>query len=225
MNKLITFISTSRFIHNMASFFVKIIPLFVLHNFSKYFSIKKILYSVNIDNIEGDYCEFGCFTGASLNHALNTYNAYMKNKKMTFYGFDSFEGFPIEVHEEFKSEFFIPDFEMVKKLEYKFNNCKIIKGFFDKSLTDEELAKSINKISFAFIDCDLGYSAKSVFEFIKPRLSNGAFIMIDDFYNIDKTNNSIFKTMKGYFSFDKDVFIHSYFGNGGVTFKYFKNNK
>lgn len=223
MNKLISFIARSRFIHNLASFFVKIIPLFILHNFSKYFSIKKILYCINIDEIEGDYCEFGCFTGASLNHALNTYRSYMKNKQMTFYGFDSFEGFPIEVHNEFKSEFFKPDYEMVKKLEVKFNNCKIVKGFFDKSLKNVEISQSIQKISFAFIDCDLGYSAKSVFEFIKPRLSNGAFIMIDDFYNLDKTKNSIFKTMKSYFTLNKDVFVHSYFGNGGVTLKYFRD--
>jgi len=36
---------------------------------------------------------------------------------MNFYGFDSFEGFPIEIHNEFKSENFKPDYEMVKKLE------------------------------------------------------------------------------------------------------------
>ena len=53
MNKLISFIAKSRFIHNLSSFLVTRIPLlFILHNFSKYFSVRKILYAVNIDNIE-----------------------------------------------------------------------------------------------------------------------------------------------------------------------------
>ena len=222
MNKFISFIARSRFIHNVSSFFVNKIPLFILHNFAKYFCIRKILWSINIDGIDGDYCEFGCFTGASLNHALNTYKIYMKNRKMNFYGFDSFEGFPIEAHNLFKSENFKTDYEMVKKLEKKFSNCTIVKGFFDKTLKDEKILKSINKISFAFVDCDLAYSAKSVFEFIKPRLSYGAYIMIDDYFNIDKNGNGIFQSINEFFEVDKDIFIHSYLGNAGIVFRYFK---
>ena len=96
--------------------------------------LKKILYSVNIDNIKGDYCEFGCFTGAALNHALRLHEKYMPNRDMIFYGFDSFCGFPTEVHQEFSSAVFKSDFEFVKKLEKKFNRCKIVKGFFENSL-------------------------------------------------------------------------------------------
>ena len=33
---------------------------------------------------------------------------------------------------------------MVKKLEKKFSNCTIVKGFFDKTLKDEKISKSIN---------------------------------------------------------------------------------
>ena len=62
----------------------------------------------------------------------------MAHKEMTFYGFDSFEGFPVEVHEEFKSENFKADYYFVKKLEKKFNNCKIIKGYFKDSLNLEK---------------------------------------------------------------------------------------
>ena len=222
MNKFISFIAKSRFIHNLSSFIVTRIPLFILHNFSKYFNVRKILYSINIDDIQGEYCEFGCFTGACLNHALNTHRVYMKNRKMMFYGFDSFEGFPVEVHKEFKSENFRNDYEMVKKLESKFSNCKVIKGFFESSLKDKEVLSSINKISLAFIDCDLAISSKSVFEFIKPRMSNGSYIMIDDYYNIDKNGESIFGTIKDFFEVDKNIFVHSYFGNNEIVFKYFK---
>ena len=83
MNKLISFIAKSRFIHNLSSFLVTRIPLFILHNFSKYFSVRKILYAVNIDNIE-DYCEF-MFYCVRLNHALNTHKFYMKSKKRSLF--------------------------------------------------------------------------------------------------------------------------------------------
>ena len=55
---------------------------------------------------------------------------------------------------------------MVKKLEEKFSNCKIIKGFFEETLKDEKIKNDIKRISFAFIDCDLVFS-KKCFEFIK----------------------------------------------------------
>ena len=56
---------------------------------------------------------------------------------------------------------------------------KIIKGFFDEELQKEPL-RDIKKVSFAFVDCDIYESASQVFEFLKPRMENGGFIMIDD---------------------------------------------
>ena len=174
MNKVIVFIANNRFLHNLISFIINLVPQFIHHNISKYFSIKKIIYSINIDQVQGDYCEFGCFTGASLNHALNSYKKYMSHKKMTFYGFDSFEGFPVEVHEEFKSENFKADYNFVKKLEKKFDNCKIVKGYFKDTLKNDDIKKNINKISVTL---------------------------------------------------NKDIYLHSHFGNGGVIFRYLNNSK
>jgi hypothetical protein len=217
------FIAHSRIIHNAVSFFVNLFPILFTHNFSKYFILKKILYAVNIDNIEGDYCEFGCFTGASLNHALRAHKKFMPNRSMIFYGFDSFEGFPIEAHQEFSSKVFKSNFKFVKKLEKKFNNCKIIKGFFENTLNEEKINDSIKHISVAFLDCDLGISSEPVFNFIKNRLSNGAFIIIDDFFNIDSNQDSILKRFNKHFILNKNVFIHNYFGNAGIVFKYIKS--
>ena len=108
---------------------------------------------------------------------------------------------------------------------YGGNNCRIIKGYFNDSLKRDDIKKNINKISVAFIDCDIGFSAIDVFEFIKPRLSYGAFIMIDDYSNIDKTKNSILTTMHKYFTLNKDIYLHSHFGNSGVIFRYLNNSK
>ena len=211
---MFNFIANSRLIHNIVSYFVNYVPILFTHNFSKYQSVKKILYAVKIDKIEGDYCEFGCFTGACLNHALNFHKLNMPEKKMNFYGFDSFEGFPVEIHSEFTSKQFIPNFNLVKKLEKKFKNCIIIKGFFSDTLRDEEVKKKIKNISVAFIDCDLGISAEPVFEFIKPILQNGSYIIIDE---------SILKRVNKHFKINQDIFIHNYFGNAGMVFKFIKN--
>jgi len=74
----------------------------------------------------------------------------------------------------------------------------------------------------AFLDCDIGISSEQVFNFIKKKLSYGAFIIIDDFFNCDINQDSIFKRFYRHFILNKNVFIHSYFGNAGVVFKYVK---
>ena len=48
-----------------------------------------------MDETEGDYCEFGCFTGASLSHSLRITSNKEFFLKKTFYGLiQSLEGFP-----------------------------------------------------------------------------------------------------------------------------------
>ena len=179
---------------------------------------------ITMDRIDGDYCEFGCFTGASLNHVLNLTNKDNFLKKKIIYGFDSFKGFPKEIHSEFKSETFTADYEKTKKLEKKSNGrCKIIKGFFNESLNEQNTKDAIKKISLAFVDCDLAISSEPVFKFIKNRLENGAFIILDDYFNIDEEGNSIRKEFLKNFEVNKDVYQFSTYGIGGVVYQYIKD--
>ena len=208
-------------LHSLASILINIIPFFILHNFAKYYALRKSLQIIKIDKIEGDYCEFGCFTGSSLNHVLRLTSKEAFLKKKIIYGFDSFKGFPKEIHSEFKSEFFTADYKKVLKLEKKSEGrCKIKKGFFSDVLISEDLKKEIKNISLAFIDCDLAISSKPVFEFIKDKMTNGSFIVIDDYYNIDYEGNSIRKEFKKHFDIDKNVYKLSTFGLGGVVYQY-----
>tara|TARA_A100001015_G_scaffold312615_1_gene418140 strand:+ start:651 stop:1343 length:693 start_codon:yes stop_codon:yes gene_type:complete len=220
----INFIANSKFLQYLASKFVLIIPGVLTHNLSKYFLIKNVIQTLSMDQIKGDYAEFGCFTGSCLRHSARCFKKYFNNIEIKIYGFDSFEGFPEEVHKTFKSKDFKVSYEKVKELENSGQNIKIVKGFFDKSLEDENLKKDLKEISFAFIDCDLATSSKSVFNFIANRLSNGAFIMIDDYFNIDINNNSIQNEFLKYFEINKNVFIYKYFGLSGVCFRYKKIN-
>ena len=220
---MLKIISKLTFLHKIASIFVNLIPFFILHNLSKYYELRKSFELIKMDKIEGDYCEFGCFTGASLRHAISITknNNFLIKKKL--YGFDSFEGFPEEVHSEFKSEKFSADYESVKKLEIETNGrCKIIKGFFSDTLKSENINNDIKKISFAFIDCDLAISSTTVFDFIKDKLVNGSVIMIDDFFNIDENGKSIKEEFIKRFELNKNVFLFSTYGLGGVVYKYYK---
>lgn len=219
MNKLINYIAHSNFLHALASKLVlNFPPFFLSHNLGKYMLIKKIVYTLSIDNIKGDYIEYGCFTGSSIKHVARSYKKYFKDFNPTLYGLDSFEGFPENVHKEFKNENFITNYNFVKKIEQKFSNVVIKKGFFDNSLP--ELDSAIDKISFGFIDCDLAVSATPCIEHLLKKIVPGGFIMIDDFFNIDITGSSICKIFFKNFELGKNVFIYQYFGLGGVCFRY-----
>jgi len=219
MSKLTNYIAHSNFLQNLASNFVlNFPPFFLSHNLSKYILIKKIVYTLSIDNIKGDYIEYGCFTGSSIKHAARSYKKYFKDFFPTLYGLDSFEGFPESIHKEFKNENFITNYNFVKKIEKKFSNVVIKKGFFD--LTIPEIDNGIEKIAFGFIDCDLAVSAAPCIEHLLKKIVPGGFIMIDDFFNMDMTGSSICKIFFKNFELGKNIFIYKYFGVGGVCFRY-----
>ena len=216
------FVANSRFLQSIVSKFILTIPIYIPHNISKYKILNKIIYNIYIDNIEGEYTEFGCFTGSCLVHSHRCFEKYFKNNMPIIYGFDSFEGFPEEIHKEFKSEKFVNNYENVKLLEKKYNGINIVKGFFSDSLNKTEIKDKIKNISLAFIDCDLAVSSHDVFKFIKPRLNDGAFIMIDDYFNLDTNKNSIQQEFVKHFEINKNVFKFKEFGIGGIVFRYRK---
>ena len=73
------------------------------------------------------------------------------------------------------------------------------------------------------MDCDLAISSEPVFKFIKNRLENGAFIILDDYFNIDEEGGSIRKEFLKSFEINKDVFQFSTYGVGGVVYQYIKD--
>lgn len=218
------FIKNNSIIHNFASFISCFIPIFIVHNFEKYKIIRFTIENAYMDDIEGEYLEFGSLTGSSLNHAINCYKKTYINIKPKIFAFDSFEGFPEENHKIFRSNEFKGNYSKVKKIALKYDDCKVIKGFFDKTLKDETLKNEIKKISITFIDCDLAISSKDIFEFIKPRLSFGSFIIIDDFYNVDFKKNSIRHEFYKFFQ-NTDFEITNFFGLNGVVIRFFGNLK
>jgi len=185
---------------------------------SKYYVINNIWNNIKLDSIEGDYIEFGIFKGKSLFHSFSTAKKNKIIHNRIFWGLDSFEGFPAENHSFYTSKNFDVSYEKVIKQFSKYENIKIKKGYFSQSLNNKNISE-INKIAFAFVDCDIYESSLDVFDFLKKRMTNGGFIMIDDYTSIDNNGNTISKSFLSNFEINKNVYVFGYYSNG-VIYRY-----
>lgn len=167
-----------------------------------------------MDDIAGDYLEFGILKGKSLLHSYRCYKKLGLSER-NFYGLDSFQGFPTENHNFFTNKNFTSNSYNVKKTFKKIKNIQIIEGFFEDTIKQKNI-QDIEQISFTFIDCDIYESALSIFPFLKNRMKPGSFIMIDDFSSIDKNGNTIFKAFSNNFEVGKDCILYETYSNGQI---------
>ena len=74
---------------------ISTIPPAIEHNIGKTMAIKKAFYFAFLEQIEGDYLEFGTFEGTSLIAAFENDRRFRSPETpgRSFWGFDSFEGF------------------------------------------------------------------------------------------------------------------------------------
>ena len=102
-------------------------------------------YLSSIEEIKGDYFEFGVFNGSSFSHAVRCAKNSEKYdpdfKKMIFFGFDSFAGFGevdnFDKHKFYTDINFKTDYEKVLNRIRKIipnDRFRLIKGFFKDSL-------------------------------------------------------------------------------------------
>jgi len=144
------------------------------------------------NRIHGDYYEFGCHRCRTFRMALTEARKHNLSK-MQFWAFDSFEGLPeptsdtsIEIWKRRMLTTTESDFiSIVKNHGIYADNVKIVKGFYDESLSQElikELSDSGRRAALINIDCDLYESAVPVFKFIDPLIQEGTVIYIDDLF-------------------------------------------
>jgi hypothetical protein len=133
----------------------------------------------------GLYCEFGVYTGNSINHI-----ASLTHK--TVFGFDSFEGLPERWRDRFEKGAF-----RLNKLPQTRTNVILIKGMFHETLPDFLMAHRDN-IAFLHIDCDLYSSAKTIFNLIGNKIVPDTIIVFDDYFNYPGWKNGEFKAFSEY---------------------------
>ncbi|MBU3578656.1 hypothetical protein ICN17_01390 [Polynucleobacter sp. 73C-SIWE] len=166
----------------------------VIHNLEKYHVLKKVHYLSAIENVEGDYLEFGVFTGSSFSHSIRCCQKMQKlNPKVLntkFYGFDSFSGFgeisEEDVHPFYTDENFSTSLKAVeKRVSRAARNIQyqLVPGFFSDSLRGGPVSFGIQKARIIFIDSDTYSSANEALIFCSSIIQEGAFMILDDFYS------------------------------------------
>ncbi len=143
-----------------------------------------------INQVEGDYFEFGLWKGKTFlyAHRMRRFNGFTD---MKLRGFDSFEGLP--AHEDTADNIWKEgqftcgedDFrKIMQKNGVRKDSYELVKGFYSESLTPKLVdgLKGV-KAAIIYIDCDLYESTRDVLKFVEKFLVNGTIVCFDDFYN------------------------------------------
>jgi len=139
-------------------------------------------------DIPGDVAECGVYQGASL--IPMAIWATQHNIPKTFFGYDSFEGFPDSIAED--QNMGGADIEgkrpggmnetslelVASKLKlFHLGNVRLRKGLFSDTLNQD----SWLRFSLAHLDCDIYDSYTECLNFFYPRMSVGAVILLDEY--------------------------------------------
>ena len=225
------FLSKLEFLQDWASALFAGLNPAIVHNLEKYHTLKKVHFLSALEDVEGDYLEFGVFTGSSFCHSIRCCKSLAKlNPKILntkFYGFDSFAGFGT-LEEEDKHPFYTDEnFETslpavnrrAKRVagEIKF---QLIPGFFNDSLRAGAFQLGIEKSRIIFIDSDTYSSASEALTFCIPTLQEGSFIILDDFYSYRGSEQKGVKRAFSEFIAKSNIKVRHVFtyGLGGVVY-------
>jgi Methyltransferase domain len=99
------------------------------------------------------------------------------------YACDSFDGLPTNYENLSAGTFATP----VPKL----NGVRIVKGFFEDSLTPA-LAAEVGQVSLAHLDADLHASTACALEWLTPLLHAGSLLLFDEFFGEDPAEERAF---------------------------------
>jgi hypothetical protein len=125
----------------------------------------------NIQNPKGHYMEFGVFEGKSINYLASL------NKKVTFHGFDSFEGLPEQWfmgHKVIEKGHFA-----VSELPQVVPNVVLHEGWFEDTIPTWKKDHT-GHISFINIDCDLYKSTQTILSLLNDQIVSGTLLRFDD---------------------------------------------
>lgn len=179
----------SNFIQNFVVNLMTSIHPSIMHNLGKIEIIKKAIWNCELESIEGGYFEFGIYEGTSLYTALKTHMKISSKFNRSFYGFDSFDdGFKYfdnkDKHPFFKEGDFVSSYKKVQKRFARYNNVRLIKGYFEETIS-EGRGQGIygsDKCAIIFIDCDLMNPALVSLRYVKSILQKGSIIILDDYF-------------------------------------------
>jgi hypothetical protein len=138
--------------------------------------------------IQGHIVEFGVATGHSTRiirlAASECEKQVPSNARKRIYACDSFEGLP-EKFENLEIGAFATEPPHIP-------GVKIVKGYFDDSLT-EELAAKIRVVALASLDADLYSSTLCALNWLTPLLCTGSLLLFDEFLGEKESEKRAFE--------------------------------
>jgi hypothetical protein len=225
------FLSKLEFLQDWASALIAGVNPAIVHNLEKYHTLKKVHYLSTIEDVEGDYLEFGVFTGSSFCHSISCCKKLAKSNPKTlntkFYGFDSFAGFGTlaedDKHPFYTDENFATSLPKVNRRvkrvagDIKF---QLVPGFFSDSLKDGAKQLGIEKSRIIFIDSDTYSSANEALTFCIPTVQEGTFIVLDDYYSYrGSENKGVARAFSEFVAQSKIKVRHVFtYGMGGAVY-------
>jgi len=145
--------------------------------------------ALDFNGIDGDYVEFGSYSGMTFHLAFDQIRR--RKTKRHMWAFDSFQGLPqaaspLDSHPVWKKgsmSMGVDEFhEICRKHSIPDDGYTIVEGFYADTLAHMSAKALPTNIALAYIDCDMYSSAKTVLEFLKPRLKHGMILAFDDYF-------------------------------------------
>ncbi len=143
-------------------------------------------YSLSAIKIEGQYLEFGVFTGGTIRYMARRVGSHV------IHGFDSFRGLP-----EAWSGFNLGRraFDTAGRLPRVPDNVRLHRGWFEDSLPPW-LSANPGPVAFAHIDCDLYSSTRTILNALADRIVPGTVILFDEYFNYPNWEKHEFKAFQ-----------------------------
>jgi len=202
-------------------------------------AIKILADDPRVEHI-GDYLEFGVFYGSSI-VCIHECLQELGIRNVRMFGFDSFEGLPEGAEEEDEGAWHSGQFnanyefakEYIKKKTNNSSSIKLIKGWYDDTLTEETKRKhNLQKASIIMVDCDMYSSSKTALDFCSDLIQDVAIIFFDDWGSMNLAERGLgerkafeeFMSENSIFSY-KCIGRYEYQGNmNGRVFRVLKSD-
>ena len=169
---------------------------------------RKAFLTLGFNGIDGDYAEFGCYTGTTFRLAYEESRRAHRHLAFLDYApaprflwaLDSFQGLPAgrgsaDEHPFWKEGALatpLPEFhEICRRAGIPRFEYEVVAGFYEQTLTRPRADLRLpENIALAFIDCDLYSSIAAVLSFLIPRAKHGMVLAFDDYFVYSATQVS-----------------------------------
>jgi hypothetical protein len=145
-------------------------------------------YCLSQTRVDGLICEFGVYSGITVNHIAGL----VPDKDV--HGFDSFEGLPENWGPAPKGLF-----STKGELPAVKDNVQLHVGFFAETLP-EFISEHRLPVSFVHIDSDLYSSAKTILDTLSSRIVAGSILVFDEFFNYPEWQDHEYKAFMEFVS-------------------------